>query len=134
MQMICENEGIPRLVYVSRERRPTYHHRFEAGALNSLSLHRLMSFELQCKLQLRVSGIINNDPYILVLDCDMYCNDPTSAKQAMCFYFPHIFCNLSQNDIYDGQSRSAFKVCTFSIVLALIFFNSLTSDFNFFYR
>ncbi|XP_026451626.1 cellulose synthase-like protein G2 [Papaver somniferum] len=110
VEMICENEGIPRLVYVSRERRPTYPHRFKAGALNSL---------------LRVSGIISNAPHILVLDCDMYCNDPTSAKQAMCFYvddpeissssslafvqFPQIFYNLSQNDIYDGQARSAFK-------------------------
>ncbi|KAI3857172.1 hypothetical protein MKW98_010586 [Papaver atlanticum] len=110
VEMICENDGIPRLVYVSRERRPTYPHRFKAGALNSL---------------LRVSGIISNAPYILVLDCDMYCNDPTSAKQAMCFYvddskmssssslafvqFPQMFYNLSQNDIYDGQARSAFK-------------------------
>ncbi|KAI3995999.1 hypothetical protein MKX01_037496 [Papaver californicum] len=114
MQIICENEGgskIPRLVYVSRERRPIYHHHFKAGALNSL---------------LRVSGIMSNAPYTLVLDCDMYCNDPTSAKQAMCFYvddpktsapssslafvqFPQMFYNLSQNDIYDGQARSAFK-------------------------
>ncbi|OVA05277.1 Cellulose synthase [Macleaya cordata] len=110
IEIICGNDGtsdLPRLVYVSRERRPTYPHRFKAGALNAL---------------LRVSGIISNAPYILVLDCDMYCNDPTSAKQAMCFHmdpkispslafvqFPQIFYNVSKNDIYDGQARSAYK-------------------------
>ncbi|KAK6138734.1 hypothetical protein DH2020_027523 [Rehmannia glutinosa] len=108
------NEGImddqsklPLLVYVSREKRPAYPHRFKAGALNAL---------------LRVSGIMSNAPYALVLDCDMYCNDPTSAKQAMCFHldpklsnslsyaqFPQIFYNVSKNDIYDGQARTAYK-------------------------
>lgn len=74
-------------------------------------------------MQLRVSGIMSNAPYILVLDCDMYCNDPISAKQAMCFHldpkmsdslsyvqFPQIFYNVSKNDIYDGQARSAYRV------------------------
>ncbi|KAK2972974.1 hypothetical protein RJ640_022031 [Escallonia rubra] len=73
-------------------------------------------------IELRVSSIISNNPYILVLDCDMYCNDPTSAQQAMCFHlepqvssslayvqFPQIFYNVSKNDIYDGQARAAFK-------------------------
>ncbi|KAF9608915.1 hypothetical protein IFM89_012083 [Coptis chinensis] len=108
IEVICaDNNEFPRLVYVSRERRPTYPHRFKAGALNTL---------------LRVSGIISNSPYILVLDCDMYCNDPSSARQAMCFHldpqafpslafvqFPQIFYNVSKNDIYDGQARSAYK-------------------------
>ncbi|CAA2961581.1 cellulose synthase G3 [Olea europaea subsp. europaea] len=109
-----KNEGLednqskmPLLVYVSRERRPSHPHHFKAGALNAL---------------LRVSGIISNAPYTLVLDCDMYCNDPTSAKQAMCFHldpkisgslayaqFPQVFYNVSKNDIYDGQARSAYK-------------------------
>lgn len=74
-------------------------------------------------LQLRISGIISNAPYLLVLDCDMYCNDPTSARQAMCFHldpemskdlgfvqYPQTFYNVSKNDIYDGQTRSAYKV------------------------
>ncbi|KAI3693077.1 hypothetical protein L6452_32905 [Arctium lappa] len=103
-----ENEDkMPLLVYVSREKRPSRPHRFKAGALNTL---------------LRVSGIMSNAPYMLVLDCDMYCNEPTSAKQAMCFHldpklssslsyvqYPQIFYNLSQKDIYDGQARSAYK-------------------------
>ncbi|OMO54788.1 Cellulose synthase [Corchorus capsularis] len=99
---------MPLLVYVSREKSPTYPHHFKAGALNVL---------------LRVSSIISNSPYILVLDCDMRCNDPTSALQAMCFHldpklspnlafvqFPQKFHNLSKKDIYDGQLRSTFSV------------------------
>ncbi|XP_052881927.1 cellulose synthase A catalytic subunit 7 [UDP-forming]-like isoform X2 [Gossypium arboreum] len=99
---------MPRLVYVSREKNPSYHHHFKAGALNVL---------------FRVSNMISNSPYILVLDCDMRCNDPTSAKQAMCFHidpkinsnlafvqFPQKFHNLSKMDIYDGQLRSTFLV------------------------
>ncbi|KAA8527733.1 hypothetical protein F0562_035398 [Nyssa sinensis] len=98
---------MPLLVYVSREKRPSYPHRFKAGALNAL---------------LRVSGIMSNGPYLLVLDCDMYCNDPSSARQSMCFHldpqispslafvqYPQIFYNVSKNDIYDGQARSAYK-------------------------
>ncbi|KAI3825356.1 hypothetical protein L1987_06839 [Smallanthus sonchifolius] len=98
---------MPLLVYVSREKRPSLPHRFKAGALNAL---------------LRVSGVLSNAAYMLVLDCDMYCNEPTSVKQAMCFHldpklssslafvqYPQIFYNVSQKDIYDGQARSAYK-------------------------
>ncbi|XP_022138624.1 cellulose synthase-like protein G2, partial [Momordica charantia] len=101
-----ENDRMPLLVYVSRERRPSIPHQYKAGNVNSL---------------IRVSAMISNNPFLLVLDCDMVCNDPTSAKQAMCFHldqkmsslafvqFPQIFYNVSKNDIYDGQARSAFK-------------------------
>ncbi|CAK7327209.1 unnamed protein product [Dovyalis caffra] len=103
-----EANEIPLLVYVSREKRPSHPHHFKAGALNVL---------------LRVSGVISNSPYLLVLDCDMYCNDPTSARQAMCFHFdpnissslafvqfPQRFHNISKHDIYDSQLRSAFGI------------------------
>jgi len=76
-------------------------------------------------LQLRVSSVMSNSPYILVLDCDMFCNDPTSARYAMCFHldpkmssslsfvqFPQKFHNISKNDIYDSQLRSLFSVRT----------------------
>ncbi|KAF8388200.1 hypothetical protein HHK36_026866 [Tetracentron sinense] len=85
-----------------------------------INLYFSSGFSSLLLLQIRVSGIISNSPYILVLDCDMYCNDPTSAKQAMCFHldpkispslafvqFPQMFYNVSKNDIYDGQARSA---------------------------
>ncbi|KAL9352973.1 hypothetical protein Peur_055653 [Populus x canadensis] len=103
-----EANEMPLLVYVSREKRPSHPHHFKAGALNVL---------------LRVSGVISNSPHILVLDCDMYCNDPTSARQAMCFFFdpnissslafvqfPQRFHNISKHDIYDSQLRSTFGI------------------------
>ncbi|KAI8010356.1 Cellulose synthase-like protein G2 [Camellia lanceoleosa] len=104
----AEKVEIPLLVYVSREKRPSLPHHFKAGAINVL---------------LRVSAMISNSPYILVLDCDMYCNDPSSARQAMCFHldpkmspslafvqFPQKFHNISKTDIYDSQLRSVFKI------------------------
>ncbi|KAG7996827.1 hypothetical protein I3843_01G181100 [Carya illinoinensis] len=106
--VLADKTKMPLLVYVSREKRPTHPHHFKAGALNVLQ---------------RVSSIISNSPYILVLDCDMYCNDPTSARKAMCFHldpkvsnslafvqFPQRFHNISKNDIYDSQLRSVFSV------------------------
>lgn len=103
----AEEAEMPILVYVSREKRPSHPHHFKAGALNVL---------------LRVSSMISNSPYILVLDCDMYCNDPASVRQAMCCHldpilspslafvqFPQRFHNISSNDIYDSQMRSAFS-------------------------
>jgi cellulose synthase/poly-beta-1,6-N-acetylglucosamine synthase-like glycosyltransferase len=101
-------EEMPLLAYVSREKRPSVPHNFKAGALNVL---------------LRVSAMTSNSPYVLVLDCDMYCNDPTSARQAMCFHldpkispslgfvqFPQKFYNISKTDIYDSQLRYVFKI------------------------
>ncbi|GMN53480.1 hypothetical protein TIFTF001_022613 [Ficus carica] len=95
------------LVYVSREKSSSYPHHFKAGAVNTL---------------LRVSGVISNSPYILSLDCDMYCNDPTSMRQAICFHldpitssslafvqFPQKFHNIAKKDIYDSGIRSAFS-------------------------
>ncbi|KAI4317977.1 hypothetical protein L6164_025795 [Bauhinia variegata] len=99
---------LPLLVYVSREKRPSHPHHFKAGALNAL---------------LRVSAVMSNSPYILFLDCDMFCNDSASARQAMCFHldpkispslafvqFPQKFHNVSKNDIYDSQLRSIFTI------------------------
>ncbi|KAI5386712.1 hypothetical protein KIW84_073020 [Lathyrus oleraceus] len=103
-----DNVKMPLLVYVSRERKPFSPHHFKAGALNAL---------------LRVSAVMSNSPYILVLDCDMFCNDATSARYAMCFHldpkisstlafvqFPQKFHNISKNDIYDSQLRSLFTL------------------------
>ncbi|KAL4311591.1 hypothetical protein GQ457_01G032010 [Hibiscus cannabinus] len=99
---------MPLLVYVSREKSTCHFHHFKAGAVNAL---------------LRVSAVLSNSPYILMLDCDMYCNDPTSARQAMCFHFdphmspslafvqfPQAFHDITQNDIYDSQVRSAYTI------------------------
>ncbi|KAI8012747.1 Cellulose synthase-like protein G2 [Camellia lanceoleosa] len=98
---------LPLLVYVSRERRPSYPHRYKGGALNAL---------------LRVSGLMSNAPYMMVLDCDMFCNEATSARQAMCFHldpkmsqtfafvqYPQTFYNIGKDDIYDAQGRTTYK-------------------------
>lgn len=103
-----DNVKMPQLVYVSRERKSSSPHHFKAGALNVL---------------LRVSAVMSNSPYILDLDCDMFCNDPTSARYAMCFHldpkissslsfvqFPQKFHNISKKDIYDSQLRSLFTL------------------------
>ncbi|XP_027165487.1 cellulose synthase-like protein G2 isoform X2 [Coffea eugenioides] len=73
-------------------------------------------------IELRVSSMLSNSPYILILDCDMYCNDSSSARQAMCFHldktispklayvqFPQKFHNISSEDIYDSQLRLCFS-------------------------
>ncbi|KAG9446473.1 hypothetical protein H6P81_012601 [Aristolochia fimbriata] len=103
-----EKAKMPSLVYVAREKRRGIPHHFKAGALNVL---------------LRVSGILSNAPYVLVLDCDMYCNGPNSARQAMCFHldpkmshnlafvqFPQAMHNVSPSDIYDGSMKWTFEL------------------------
>ncbi|GMN53482.1 hypothetical protein TIFTF001_022617 [Ficus carica] len=82
----------------------------------------MMFWLLLLLLQLRVSGVMSNSPYILSLDCDMYCSDPTSVRQAICFHldpktssslafvqFPQRFHNIAKNDIYESGLRSAFS-------------------------
>ncbi|XAR57382.1 Cellulose synthase (UDP-forming) [Bertholletia excelsa] len=56
----CSTDGanMPRQVYVSREKKLSHPHHFKAGALNVL---------------MRVSSIISNAPYVLILDRHMYC-------------------------------------------------------------
>ncbi|CAL5042454.1 unnamed protein product [Urochloa decumbens] len=103
-----EETAMPLLVYVSREKRRASPHHFKAGALNAL---------------LRVSALVTNAPYVLVLDCDMSCNSRGSALEAMCFHldhsppapenlafvqFPQMFHNLSRNDIYTNDLRYIF--------------------------
>ena len=74
-------------------------------------------------MQLRVSSLMSNSPYVMVLDCDMYCNSRSSLLEAMCFHldgrrradlafvqFPQMFHNLSSSDIYANELRSIFWV------------------------
>ncbi|KAM0865585.1 hypothetical protein ACQ4PT_043180 [Festuca glaucescens] len=104
-----DDDAMPLLVYISREKRPAWPHHFKAGALNAL---------------LRVSSLMSNAPYVLVLDCDMYCNTRSSVLEAMCFHldrrgrhaddlafvqFPQMFHNVSGNDIYANELRSIFS-------------------------
>ncbi|KAK1353596.1 Cellulose synthase-like protein H1 [Heracleum sosnowskyi] len=70
--VVDEEEGLPHLVYISREKRPKHPHNFKAGAMNVLT---------------RVSGLMTNAPFILNVDCDMHVNNPQVILHAMCMFF-----------------------------------------------
>ncbi|KAI5390147.1 cellulose synthase-like protein H1 isoform X1 [Lathyrus oleraceus] len=63
--------GVPHLIYISREKRPKQPHHYKAGAMNVLT---------------RVSGLITNAPFMLNLDCDMIVNNPKIVQHAMCIF------------------------------------------------
>ncbi|RZC65899.1 hypothetical protein C5167_009599 [Papaver somniferum] len=98
-----EGSKLPTLVYMAREKRPQHHHKFKAGAMNSL---------------IRVSSKISNGSIILNVDCDMYSNNSISIRDALCFFineekrheiayvqFPRNFDNIGKNDLYGGVLR-----------------------------
>ncbi|GAV73787.1 Cellulose_synt domain-containing protein [Cephalotus follicularis] len=62
------SQGLPHLIYISREKRPKQPHHFKAGAMNVLT---------------RVSGLMTNAPFMLNVDCDMYVNNPQIIMHAM---------------------------------------------------
>uniref|UniRef100_A0A1J3JWE1 Cellulose synthase-like protein G3 n=1 Tax=Noccaea caerulescens TaxID=107243 RepID=A0A1J3JWE1_NOCCA len=99
---------MPNLIYVSREKSKVSPHHFKAGALNTL---------------LRVSAVLTNSPVILVLDCDMYSNDPMTLVRALCYLtdpkiksglgfvqFPQRFQGVSKNDIYACEYKRLFVI------------------------
>ena len=97
-----EGNELPRLVYVSREKRPGYDHHKKAGAMNAL---------------VRVSAIITNAPYVLNVDCDHYINNSKALREAMCFMmdptsgkkicyvqFPQRFDGIDRHDRYSNRN------------------------------
>ncbi|MBA0874328.1 hypothetical protein Goshw_015245 [Gossypium schwendimanii] len=106
-----EGKALPTLVYLAREKRPHIHHNFKAGSLNAL---------------IRVSSRINNAPFILNVDCDMYSNNSKAIRDAHCFFldegngheiayvqYPQAFDNLTENEIYGSLRvlmKSAFAI------------------------
>ncbi|KAK1300693.1 Cellulose synthase A catalytic subunit 2 [UDP-forming] [Acorus calamus] len=97
-----EGNMVPRLLYVSREKRPGFDHHKKAGSMNAL---------------IRVSAIISNAPYILNVDCDHYINNSKSLREAMCFMmdpvsgnkvcyvqFPQRFDGIDRHDRYSNRS------------------------------
>ncbi|XP_066369818.1 putative cellulose synthase A catalytic subunit 11 [UDP-forming] isoform X2 [Miscanthus floridulus] len=61
---------LPRLFYVSREKKPGFQHHTKAGALNAL---------------LRVSALLTNGSYVLNLDHDHCVANSGVLREAMCF-------------------------------------------------
>nr|APU87548.1 CesA8 [Plantago ovata] len=103
-----EGNELPRLVYVSREKRPGYQHHKKAGAENAL---------------VRVSAVLTNAPYILNLDCDHYVNNSKAVREAMCFLmdpevgrnlcyvqFPQRFDGIDKSDRYANRNTVFFDV------------------------
>ncbi|XP_019174455.1 PREDICTED: cellulose synthase A catalytic subunit 2 [UDP-forming]-like [Ipomoea nil] len=103
-----EGNELPRLVYVSREKRPGYEHHKKAGAMNSL---------------VRVSAVISNAPYILNVDCDHYINNSKALREAMCFMmdpqsgkkicyvqFPQRFDGIDRHDRYSNRNVVFFDI------------------------
>ncbi|KAL8088060.1 hypothetical protein AgCh_037994 [Apium graveolens] len=101
VKIITAEEGVPHLVYISREKRPKKAHHFKAGAMNSLT---------------RVSGLMTNAPFLLNVDCDMYVNNPKAVLHAMCMFlgvdnerdcafvqFPQIFYDGIKDDPFGNQ-------------------------------
>ncbi|MED6189739.1 Cellulose synthase A catalytic subunit 2 [UDP-forming], partial [Stylosanthes scabra] len=99
---------LPRLVYVSREKRPGYEHHKKAGAMNAL---------------VRVSAIISNAPYLLNVDCDHYINNSKALREAMCFMmdptsgkkicyvqFPQRFDGIDRHDRYSNRNVVFFDI------------------------
>ncbi|EPS66740.1 hypothetical protein M569_08032, partial [Genlisea aurea] len=97
-----EGNELPRLVYVSREKRPGFEHHKKAGAMNAL---------------IRVSAVLSNAPYVLNVDCDHYINNSKALREAMCFMmdptsgkkvcyvqFPQRFDGIDHHDRYSNRN------------------------------
>ncbi|EPS60781.1 hypothetical protein M569_14019 [Genlisea aurea] len=104
----AEGHELPRLVYVSREKRPGFQHHKKAGAMNAL---------------VRVSGVLTNAPFMLNLDCDHYINNSKAVREAMCFLmdpqtgkkvcyvqFPQRFDGIDRHDRYANRNTVFFDI------------------------
>jgi cellulose synthase A len=103
-----DGNELPRLVYVSREKRPGFQHHKKAGAMNAL---------------VRVSAVLTNGPFLLNLDCDHYINNSKALREAMCFMmdpnlgknvcyvqFPQRFDGIDRNDRYANRNTVFFDI------------------------
>ncbi|GFQ02663.1 cellulose synthase a catalytic subunit 2 [UDP-forming] [Phtheirospermum japonicum] len=103
-----DGHELPRLVYVSREKRLGFEHHKKAGAMNSL---------------VRVSAVLSNAPYILNVDCDHYINNSKALREAMCFMmdpisgkkvcyvqFPQRFDGIDRHDRYSNRNVVFFDI------------------------
>ncbi|KAK1312942.1 putative cellulose synthase A catalytic subunit 8 [UDP-forming] [Acorus calamus] len=104
----ADGNELPRLVYVSREKRPGFQHHKKAGAMNAL---------------VRVSAVLTNGPYLLNLDCDHYINNSKALRESMCFMmdpnlgksvcyvqFPQRFDGIDKNDRYANRNTVFFDI------------------------
>ncbi|XP_041007306.1 cellulose synthase-like protein H1 isoform X1 [Juglans microcarpa x Juglans regia] len=103
----CLPDGLPHLVYISREKKHKHPHHYKAGAMNALT---------------RVSALMTNAPYMLNVDCDMFVNNPKVVLHAMCVLldskseseiayvqFPQRFYDGLNDDPYGNQLVVLFE-------------------------
>ncbi|VAI54339.1 unnamed protein product [Triticum turgidum subsp. durum] len=103
-----DGNELPRLVYVSREKRPGFQHHKKAGAMNAL---------------IRVSAVLTNGAYLLNVDCDHYFNSSKALREAMCFMmdpalgrktcyvqFPQRFDGIDLHDRYANRNIVFFDI------------------------
>lgn len=104
---------LPMLVYIAREKRPGYDHQKKAGAMN---------------VQLRVSALLSNAPFIINFDGDHYINNSQAFRAAMCFMldrrdgdntafvqFPQRFDDVDPTDRYCNHNRVFFDATLLSL-------------------
>ncbi|CAH9089289.1 unnamed protein product [Cuscuta europaea] len=105
---VHDEDGVPSIIYISREKRPKHPHHYKAGAMNVLT---------------RVSGVMTNAPFMVNVDCDCYANDPKVALRAMCLLlgaedetdagfvqFPQKFYAALKDDPYGNQLKILMKL------------------------
>ncbi|KAK1260032.1 putative cellulose synthase A catalytic subunit 1 [UDP-forming] [Acorus gramineus] len=103
-----DGNELPRLVYVSREKRPGFQHHKKAGAMNAL---------------IRVSAVLTNGAFLLNVDCDHYFNNSKALREAMCFMmdpvvgkktcyvqFPQRFDGIDLHDRYANRNIVFFDI------------------------
>eukprot|EP01018_Ginkgo_biloba_P000948 Gb_23305 [translate_table: standard] len=81
-----EDIRLPMLVYVSREKRPSYDHNRMAGAMNTL---------------VHTSAIMSNGPFVLNMDCNHYVYNSLALREVMCFMMDRALNGL-QGPMYVG--------------------------------
>ncbi|KAI3518122.1 hypothetical protein L1887_06523 [Cichorium endivia] len=104
---------MPNLFYLAREKNKATPHNFKAGAINAL---------------LRVSEKLTNAPIFLLLDCDMYSNDPKTPLRMLCYFldpnidpdfgfvqFPQLFNNINKYDTYCTEHVLENRICTYGM-------------------
>lgn len=77
-------------------------------------------------LQVRVSAVLTNGPFLLNLDCDHYINNSKALRESMCFLmdpnlgksvcyvqFPQRFDGIDRNDRYANRNTVFFDVSSF---------------------
>lgn len=79
-------------------------------------------------MQVRVSAVLTNAPYILNLDCDHYVNNSKAVREAMCFLmdpqigrdvcyvqFPQRFDGIDRSDRYANRNTVFFDVSSLTL-------------------